>query len=283
MNHCDTNNNPVFGICQQNDNELNIFLDRINFILQGRKITPWAKSIGLSNGDVSRIKDGKIPGPEKLVPICRTENISLNWLLEGVGEPYMVHHTFTDEETAELVSSHANDERWQILVLKNNVYPAIVLTLPAIMQVGKNEVKYTAVEIIAGPMDAETLKAIMSAGSETHEISLDEFTMRRLYAGKVSNQEIFGNAEISFYSQQLTPFNNELPVANKVAEKPTTYIIDELMRKAIYYIEDACLEDGIILSPKQKSRAYTALYKHMLRTHTTELDSNTVMAILDSI
>lgn len=261
----------------------NNFKERLVLILNGRKKHPWGEALGFTRGTLTRLFNGEIPSAEKLTPICRTENVSLTWLLEGIGEPYMVHHTYTDEETAELIKDHTDDESWQILVLKNQVYPAVILTLPATMQVGKSHIKYTAIEIIAGPAGPETLEAITGANALTQEIDVDEFTMRRLYAGKVSNQEIFGNTETLLYAQPLQPFSGNLPLHHKVAENRVSYIVPELMRKAIFYVEEACLEEGEVLSPEQKSRAITAVYKYMQRTYTTELDKNAVLAILDAI
>lgn len=280
MNRSVTDINPVFGICQQRNNELDIFLDRINFILNGRKITPWAKSLGLSNGDVTRIKAGRVPGPEKLVPICRAENVSLSWLLEGVGEPYMVHHTYSDEETADLVNEHLIDEQWNVQLLRHDSWPAVVLTQPATMLVGKNEVAYTAIEIIAGPVGEETFELLQKA-KHSLQTSLDDLTMRKIYAGKLGSSFFLSEPYTSLLDREAEPLSK--PGLNRVAEPKTGYIIETLMRKAIEYVEDACLEEAINLPAEQKSRAIAAVYRYMHRTHSTVIEKNALIAILDAI
>ena len=207
MNHYESHGISKFGYCQIKMSKfVNLFSERMEYLLGNRKKHPWGKSLGLSHGLVARLFDGELPASEKLIPICKAENVSLTWLIEGSGETYMVHHSFTDEETAETLSNYIDDEKWEVLVLKNHIYPAIILTLPTTMLVGKKHIDYTAIEIIAGPINTETLHILKSTHCSVSEISPDDFTMRRLYAGKMSNQEIFGD-DGKLASHDLMPFN----------------------------------------------------------------------------
>jgi len=260
----------------------NTFFGRISYILGKRKMTPWAKSIGLKAADVTRIKNGHTLGPEKLIPISKAENVSLSWLLNGSGEPYMVHHATTDDETSQLLSTHIEDEGWQIVVLNNPLYPAIILTLPCVMQVSKNEFSYTAVEIIAGPIGPETLSTLKMQPIAASEIALDEFTMRRLYAGKMGNQDIIGNAEDALLNFESKSFKGESQLYDS-SEKEPAKINLELLKLAISYTEETCTEDQIKLDADQKSRVIAALYKNMLRTHTKTITKEILLMTLDAI
>lgn len=77
-----------------------MFLDRIQKIAAGRKLTPWLTSIGWIANDVTRIKTGVVPGSGKLQQLAEAESVNLNWLLTGIGTPYLVEHYETDDSAA---------------------------------------------------------------------------------------------------------------------------------------------------------------------------------------
>lgn len=285
MNHHAINDTPKYGNKQRifttfvNEN----IKDRLNQILNGRKKHPWGEKLGFTRGTLTRLFNGEILSADKLLPICRAENVSLSWLLDGVGEPYQVHHTFTDEETADLLSLYIDDEDWEILVLKNQAYPAIVLTLPATMMVGKKHIDYTATEIIAGPMDYQTLSVLNNTSRMISEISSGDFNMRKLYAGKMSNLALLGN-EKQFSLEGLAPFNNKLIEKDGIAERYTSYNVDtDLIKIAIEKTEDVCIEQSIKLNAEQKSRIISAIYKHMQRTHSKIITQDVLITLLDSL
>ena len=77
-----------------------MFLDRIQKIAAGRKLTPWLTGIGWIANDVTRIKSGVVPGSTKLQQLAEAEWVNLNWLLTGQGAPYAVEHYETDASAA---------------------------------------------------------------------------------------------------------------------------------------------------------------------------------------
>jgi hypothetical protein len=67
------------------------FSARLETLLDGRKITPWGKTLGLSNSVIEALSKGTVPGPDHLKIIARAENANLNFLLTGAGCPFVVN------------------------------------------------------------------------------------------------------------------------------------------------------------------------------------------------
>lgn len=65
------------------------FIDRLTLLARGRQLYPWLAGVGWSKTDVARVKNGHIPGSEKLAMLARSEPVSLTWLLTGQGAPYV--------------------------------------------------------------------------------------------------------------------------------------------------------------------------------------------------
>ncbi len=69
-------------------NEKNTFRSRILKCIGDKKPYPWGKSIGLSDGAVTRIfRQGNIPTWEQLLLISKDLGKSINWLLSGEEHP----------------------------------------------------------------------------------------------------------------------------------------------------------------------------------------------------
>ncbi len=69
-------------------NEENTFRSRIFECMGDTKPYPWGKSIGLSDGAITRIfSQNKIPTWEQLVLISDSLGKSINWLLTGIEHP----------------------------------------------------------------------------------------------------------------------------------------------------------------------------------------------------
>jgi len=56
--------------------------------------------LGWISNDATRIKEGHVPGSAKLQQLAVAENVNLNWLLTGIGAPYLVEHYETDASAA---------------------------------------------------------------------------------------------------------------------------------------------------------------------------------------
>lgn len=137
------------------------FAARLTQVLGTRRPYPWAKDLGITRGTVNRmLNEGHVPGPDVLARIAQVESCSITWLLTGQGAPYLVHRTDTDAETAERLQAHLADEAWHCHILEDARRGAVVLSLPAQLGEGDEAVRYTAVEIIAGPIGPEAAEVL---------------------------------------------------------------------------------------------------------------------------
>jgi len=84
--------------------------ERLGYLLRGRKPYSWARDVALSRGAMDRLLKGNFPDPEKLVPACRVENISLTWWLDGIGSPYVVYIAASPDDHASLARTMQEDE-----------------------------------------------------------------------------------------------------------------------------------------------------------------------------
>lgn len=71
------------------DTDGSAFLIRLEEVARGRVLTTWLRDFGWSATDVNRVRGGHVPGPDKLIPLAVRENVSLTWLLTGVGPAYV--------------------------------------------------------------------------------------------------------------------------------------------------------------------------------------------------
>lgn len=164
--------------------------NRLDFLLQGRNIYPWAESIGL-RGPIEGMRYKKsVPGGETLVAIRKCENVRIDWLLEGSGEPYITSKVLNDTDAIELITE-LFAESWTIYLLTNQTRIAIVLTRPGSYQVkdGKDEngeqqyrwVNYSNIELIVGFIGSRTI-AFLQHQATTNEVRLVDISDAQMTA-----------------------------------------------------------------------------------------------------
>ncbi|WP_062113154.1 hypothetical protein [Collimonas pratensis] len=185
---------------------------RIELVADGRKIHPWAKSIGVSKGSIEGVMklDGMLSG-ETLSYIHRTENVRIDWLLEGRGKQYAVNICTSDEDACELLDA-LFEEQWNVWILSDRVRMAIVLDQPASFSVkdGKTEageqqwrdIPYRVVEVITGTIGAKTLDCIRpKAGQDVvHLLDATSETLARLEKGMIGTYRLFHSPDALMHS-----------------------------------------------------------------------------------
>ena len=166
------------------------FAARLEQLLEGRKPYPWGQALGISRGSINRMLQGEPPGPELLIPIQRAENVSLSWLLDGQGAPYMVTRCHDDGECAMLLAQWL-EEDWACWWLDSGITRALVLRLPAMMTVKGMPVAYHALEVLSGPLG--TLCQKLLQGRETRRLHLASNVLEALDAGQIGAWQMFGD------------------------------------------------------------------------------------------
>lgn len=134
------------------------FEERLEAVLGDRKIHPWGKQLGMTRGTIQRLKEGDFPDPAKLMPACRVENLSLSWLLYGIGTPYLVHVAIDAGDAIDQVDALLADEPWDILIAATGSSWLPVLHKPADVTLPNGTIlDYRLVHVISGNLKgAET-------------------------------------------------------------------------------------------------------------------------------
>jgi len=162
------------------------------YVLGDRKLTPWAQSLGLTKGMVSRINEGHIPRPGVLSLIGRVEGVSLNWLMDGYGPPFHLTLVFEPAEAWNAAMAFVEDEAWAAYLLESKSDRALLLALPTSIEIDDTRVEYLAVEILtAGPaMDWYRIAAHARGGAE--QVVVSDRTMQRIRRGEVGRYALLG-------------------------------------------------------------------------------------------
>jgi len=148
---------------------------------------------------VQRLAEGGNVGGDVLATVCRVENVSLSWLLEGKGAPYLVNRTTCDSEAAGILEDLVGGGTgWSVYQLRDTAgKEAVVLTQPASFERKGEWVEYTEVEVIAGEVGERARDVInaSNANLERHWLDVDEITLRRLAAGQLGTWQLIGDVD----------------------------------------------------------------------------------------
>lgn len=177
--------------------------DRLEQVMRGRSVWKWADSVHLSSGAVSRMLKGQFPDPEKLVPACRVENLSLTWLLEGRGTPFCVACPATDAEAADIAQQALQDDpAANILIGFSDIGFTVVVHTPVYAQTAQGKpYEYKATTIVGGCAAGEKVTSWLTLitrqkrfGKKHQAVRLDDLDWIRLASGYMGNFEIFGES-----------------------------------------------------------------------------------------
>lgn len=171
--------------------------DRLAVVLNGRKKYPWGERIGLGRNAIQALSSGRMPTAEKLLPIVRADNVSLSWLLDGRGDPFLVSHDESAEQLAHHLRDLLDEEDWTVHLVTSPTRAVFVLTQPGQYQVGQRWIDYTIVEIVAGPLGPAVVEALAEAlpGDQILHVQTDTETVDRLAGGWMGNRELLGDEE----------------------------------------------------------------------------------------
>lgn len=240
------------------------FADRLRRVIGGRKISPWARQMGIPDGTRSRmLKDGGIPPTyDTLARIMRVENVSISWMLGGSTPPYLVYRPADEQCAGEAMAELLEEEAgWQIHLLVSGRRTAWLLVQPAELDHTNGVIRYWATALIAGPVGATTLAAIEQwrGGIIQGVHTLPSETMTDLYEGKLGTWQLVGQPHdptaglIDARSDQNINLTSAPPVQLRVAEdgineplKPLNEwwpLLAEAERSALMTLLDPFLEN----------------------------------------
>jgi len=189
---------------------------RFASVLGDRRPNTWAKDCNLSSAHAHRFVHGGNIGAEILVLIQRKENVSLSWLLDGKGAPYLINYAPNLGATCAVLGAMLEQcPQWQIINIQvGDNSPAFLLVRNNLMwRKGPEPIHYIEVEVVCGP--PEGLEPLLvdrfAALSErpAKYILADSLFYSRLCGGLVGSHEIISNYGVNF---DLAPAEQEWPV-----------------------------------------------------------------------
>jgi hypothetical protein len=171
-------------------------IERLNYLLRGRKPYPWGESVGLSRGTVYRLLKGQFPDPGSLVEAVRREGLSMSWWLAGAGTPYFVRPAVSTADAIETIEDLRSNENldWFPLIVWSAAGATPVLHRQMISATDTEPPMYWTVEIIPCDTIDDQLVHVMSdkAAGAPRMLELDASDWRRLATGYMSTTELFG-------------------------------------------------------------------------------------------
>lgn len=176
--------------------------ERLDLVLRGRSAWKWAESVHLSSGALSRMLKGSFPDPEKLVPACRVENLSLTWLIEGRGTPFCVACPASDAQAIEVVQAALHDDpEADVLIGYCDDGYTVIVHAPVYAQTSTGKpYEYKATTIVGGCVAGARLAAWLNditRQKRFHKhhlaVQMERPDWSRLASGHMGNFEIFGD------------------------------------------------------------------------------------------
>lgn len=233
--------------------------DRLRKVL-GEERSPWkwAEQVLLSAGAIGRLLKDGVPDPAKLVPAIRVENLSLTWLLDGEGAPFIVAAPPTDRAAAELLATVLDDEPESAVLIAwcEQGFTVVVHTPVSAEHAGKSY-SYEQATIIGGGAPGRQTRAVVdNFAARPHntwrkvgpylaasQIYLPTPEWAALASGHMGNYALFGedragglaiDADPYQFHQQTAEhsYQADLPhaAANGVAEDSFSPDMDELIK-----------------------------------------------------
>ena len=181
----------------------NEFKQRLEWMLAGRKVTPWAKEMGLTSGTMGRLSKGEVPGPEILTAIMRRENVSISWLVDGKGLPFIVDTHFTDDSLLTMLRMHAADAPYSVCFTLNadRGMAVFIFSQPASYYIKKGKpLEYRQIEVVIGPYTQKIRNALIHqriTASTTKAFLLDDLEFSSLIRGQYGTYQLFGDGGLT--------------------------------------------------------------------------------------
>ena len=216
--------------------------DRLTYVLHGRMKHKWGKDIGITKSVIDSLWKGKIPGADKLSPAIRAENLSLSWLLEGMGNPYLVNHCTSDEECYSVLDEMYAEE-WKTYIVTDGCQIAIVLTQPGSYQIKDDPYLYTIIEVLTGNIGDDALNLVLDnvTNKTVFHIETSCSTMNDLIRGNVGTYQLLHaeNALLSNAHLIQTKMDKQDQPYLQCAENKASYnLADSVSSTEMATIED---------------------------------------------
>jgi len=240
---------------------------------------------------ISRINAGEIPGQDVLLLISRVENVSLSWLLDGRGSPFCCHNCETPEEFCEELSAELEDQAFdQITVVNSGSAPVVIFEQAATDTLKKDKTyDYRRLTILSGPWSKEIRQILIGLIDQPNvtPLAMHEPQVAAIRKGELGTFLLFGDEKhtgilasaMPDKTLELLPNHRQLKHNIEPSDEEGSLPLPSIMRSAIVAVERSCQTYGVELSPFDKAKAYTAVYRHIVKKG--EQDDSAVNAIVE--
>lgn len=216
--------------------EVDEYLARLERVLAGRKPYPWAAANGISRGTIGRMLKGELPDPARLVPVLRSEGLSLTWLLTGQGTPFVVHSPTSDAQGADLIRQYLEEMGAPSVSIIRNAEASSSLVVALTEHVSKapadaEPYEYDHSEVIAGPRLGALSAAAAAEASAVRRATFDGPSWRRLASGYMSLIELAERIAATPALYAIAP--RSAPISRVAEPEPTLGELSELEQKMI--------------------------------------------------
>lgn len=172
------------------------FPARLEFLLAGRKKHPWGQALAISQGVITTMFDGTAPHPDVLSVISRVENVSLSWLLDARGAPFVVVTPADSDEAAGYLDTKIKSEAWSCCIFTDDNEYVVVMARPDTITARSGQViNFISTEIIGGACCNEDVITFLFGvdGLVTlSQLKMSTPDLHRLKSGWMGNYELVG-------------------------------------------------------------------------------------------
>lgn len=192
------------------------FNNRLQYLLSGRDKHPWGAAIGLNKGTIDGMtRTGSTPGGESLRMIHRCENVSLDWLLEGRGAPFIVTAYPPNGEAEQILEEWLQDPTWALTLVTDGARYAVILDQPRIFSVkdGKDlsgepqyrGIPYRKVEILVGAVGPLTMERLRLEAPKRaiRLVEVPSEVLGQLHTGKLGSYKLWGAPDATLAGAKL--------------------------------------------------------------------------------
>lgn len=282
VNRTETEINPVNGILQALFT-MN-FDERMALILGDRKISPWGRGLGLSNSVIEQLNKGSAPGSDYLQIISRSENVNLNFLLNGQGSAFCVQ-----DGTPDCILNWLNERSpaapgFIHLVLCDG-QSMLALESFEDIQMRSRVLEYTRFDLVSSPLDSELL-ATLKDQDDIRAIELPPTVFKQLKNGMLGAYACLGNDQENGLFKRYSDIPlSTIELKAPVQTSPANVIDIELMRAILEMVAEVTSDTGEILSEADHAKVTAALYNSALRDGLTvdSLQRGAVFSLLDML
>ncbi|WP_157674087.1 hypothetical protein [Endozoicomonas ascidiicola] len=262
------------------------FQDRLKFLLNGRKIYPWAQSLGVSRGAAEKIYvKGVIPGPEILRAIYYKEGVDLSWFITGEGAPFRVYSAVDKSDfycrISEMLERYKGSI-YELFFLYNQEFLFIAASSIQHYTYKEKELSYKAWELLSGPnwWDIVSLLAMEFPHNEigykvnwyhcrTHSkrfgsIRRGEFSPSMLFGDGPHSVGWFDLERISQFEDLESGLRRGLDYSSWQQENH--YISSSMFNEIAMEVNFFCDKQELSLGEAARVKLYIAVYNHCMRT-----------------